>query len=461
MKNSRFFSKKNHSGFTLIEMLAFLFVFSVITVSFYAAWTTGTRYIILAKNRLIANALANEKMEVVRNLAFEDVALATSVPPGNLSQNEDVARNGLTFHVFTQIRNEDDPYDGLYPYDTIGGFVDYKYVKITVSWEGGNQSVTTSSRFVPAGIEQPSTGLGILVVNVTSDKNQNALVPQSNVRVRNADTGLDETHSTDNFGRLMLVGLAESIGKYQITLTKNDYETVVTLPPYDETPFFPVHEHASVITGAINTINMFQNELTNFTLKTTDYLENTAPNINFNLKGGQKIGTDIVDSDIAIYNLDEAGQTGSNGIKDYGKISPGLYEFNLLESGYLIIGINPVESFSEINPNIASFYLEHGSTEELVVNISPNNTTALLVKVKSDNSPVSGSEVHLTNASGYDATIITGDDGMAFFPNAEDPLFSDGTYDLAVTAPNHNDYSGQVTIDANNLKEEIVLLTGS
>ena len=106
----------NKSGFTLIEMLVFLFIFALITVTFYQVWSLGTRYILFAKNQLTAIALANEKMEVVRNLAFDDIALTTSDPPGNLQQNEDVVRSGRTFHVFTQVKNVDDTFDG-----TVGG----------------------------------------------------------------------------------------------------------------------------------------------------------------------------------------------------------------------------------------------------------------------------------------------------------------------------------------------------
>ncbi len=355
-------------------MLVFLFIFSLIVVTFYSVWATGTRYILLVKNRLVASALANEKMEVVRNLAFDDIALTTGYPAGNLSQDEDIVRSGRTFHVFTQVRKVDDPFDG-----TLGGspndpnFVDYKYVKITVSWENGTQSISTSSRFVPAGIEQPVAGQGVLVVNVTSDKAEGALVPQSTVRVRKTDGGFDETHSTDNFGRLMLVGVPGSMKKYEITLTKSGYETVSTFAPYpDGGPYNPpVHEHASVIAGALNTIDMYQNELSNFSVKTTDYLGSDAADINYHLKGGKKLGTDPIPPNGDVYSTDIPDQTNSSGEKNYGAISPGDYNFTLEETGYKIIGINPGTAFT----------LTPGSPTTLTVKVSPENVTALLVNV--------------------------------------------------------------------------------
>src|SRR3989339_1899828 len=108
MRSEKMKTKRNHSGFTLIEMLAFLFIFSLITVTFYSVWTVGTNHILFAKNQLAAAALANEKMEIVRNLAFDDIAHTTGAPVGNLNQDEDVSRSGRLFHVLTQIKNEDD-----------------------------------------------------------------------------------------------------------------------------------------------------------------------------------------------------------------------------------------------------------------------------------------------------------------------------------------------------------------
>ncbi len=444
-------TKRNHSGFTLIEMLAFLFIFSLITVTFYSVWTVGTNHILFAKNQLAAAALANEKMEIVRNLAFDDIAHTTGAPVGNLNQDEDVSRSGRLFHVLTQIKNEDDPFDGTYDGADAAAPIDYKLVKITVSWDGEQHSIALSSRFVPAGIEQPMAGQGILVVNVSSDKAGGALVSGSTVRVQNSETGFDETHSTDSIGRLLLLGLPESLNKYQITLTKSGYETVSTAPPYPDSLYNPVHEHASVISGAINTIDIFQNELSDLRVITQNYADQPVGGIDFHLKGGKQIGTENIVPNNPIYNFDADDDTGAGGEKNLEDISPGQYEFTLLESGYKVIGTNPA----------ASFLLLPGEAKTLTVKVSPENVTALLVKTirSDDGSTVSGANVHLTNASGYDVTLIGGEDGLVFFPDTVESSFANGVYDLSVSADNYENYSSQVTVDTGNLKEEVVSLT--
>ena len=365
-----------------------------------------------------------------------------------------MVRGGKTYHVFTQIRNVDDPFDG-----TLGGspndvnFIDYKYVKITISWDSGAQKVEVSSRFVPAGIEQPVAGQGVLVINVSSDK-AHTTVPYSTVRITNSDTGFDETHSTDGFGRLIMVGLKEATKKYKVTLTKNDYETVSTEPPYPTTSYNPTHENSSVISGALQPLDMFQNKLSDFTIKFEDYLGNSVSGVNYYLKGGRQIGTlpDAVHT--PLFNMDSHDQAGSDGVKNYGEISPGTYDLVLEKAGYKIIGIDSGLSLS-------SFYLTPGQSSTLTVKIGSENVTSLLISViNSENStPVSGASVRLANGSGYDTTLTTTSDGTVFFPNVDTPPFAAGSYNIGVIASDFTDYSGTITVDASQIKSQSISLS--
>jgi type II secretory pathway pseudopilin PulG len=446
------FKKAKTAGFTLIEALTVLFIFAIITVTFYSTWTVGTRYIIMAKNRFIALSLASEKMEVVRNLAYEKIAHTGDTPPGNIQQDEDITRSGWLFHVHTDIRNEDDPLDGTIsssPQDV--DFIDYKNVRIEVSWENGTHNVVLVSRFVPAGIEGSAANKGVLIVNVYSDQSHSS-VADSTVTVTNSATGFHETSQTDAFGRLMLVGLLESTEKYKIALTKGGYETVETLPAYPATPYNPIDTHASVVRSAINTIDLIQNKTAVLGVKTINYSGESVDNINFYLVGGRKLGTEepalLGDPTPPVYNLDSHTATGSNGEKNFGAVSPGQYAFTLEESDYELIGLDPASP------------LALNSDQTLVINakVGPKNVTSLLVKVKKDETAlISGASVHLTK-SGYDETLTTADDGMAFFPKTETPIFEDGTYDLSIAAEGFQDYSGQVVVGSNDLKVEEITL---
>jgi hypothetical protein len=458
-KNYQKFSPVSRKrGFTLIEALVFLFIFAIVTVTFYATWSVSTRYIIFVKNRFMAVSLASEKMEVVRNLPYDKIAHTGGDPPGNLHENETVARAGREFAVHTDIIYVDDPLDG-----TLGGspndvdFVDYKNVRIEVSWDDNAHSVVLASRFVPAGIESSAAGLGILVVNVYSDQSKDN-VAGSTVHITNPDTGYNETRETDVFGRLLLVGLSASTKKYHVTLTKNGYETVETLPPYPETDYNPTDEHASVIATAPSPLDLIQNKTANLKIKTRDYLDQSAANMDFYLKGGRVMGT-TVSADPAVpgdpkYKIDEHTQTGANGEKDWGAVSPGQYKFTLEEPGYTLVGLNRTSP--------ALFALPSEQTLELIAKVSPNNATALLIEVKKDAAePITGASVHLTNTGGYDTTLTTDENGMAFFPIVANPPFAAGNYNFTITAAGYTEKTGSVAVTGNNLKTQEILMTAS
>ena len=55
-------SKSKKAGFTIIEALTVLFIFSVITLTFYGVITQGSKHLLSAKNRLGATVLANKKI---------------------------------------------------------------------------------------------------------------------------------------------------------------------------------------------------------------------------------------------------------------------------------------------------------------------------------------------------------------------------------------------------------------
>lgn len=451
----------------MIEALVFLFVFSVITVTFYSTWSLGTRYIILAKNRMVASALANEKMEVIRNLAFEDIAHTTGFPAGNLLQDESVVRSGGTYQIHTQIVNRDDDFDG-----TLGGspndvdFIDYKDVKLSISWGSLGQSVTRSSRFVPAGIEQSAAGLGILVVNVSSDKDGGALVSGATVRVQNTTLGYDETNTTDSLGRLMLVGVPEAIKEYVITVSKGGYETVATLPPHPTTAFNPTHEHASVVELAINTANIYQNELADLRIETKDFLGADVSDIEYHFFGGKKIGTDPTDPTISIYDQaqsDPNDTTDGSGENTYGDVSPGPYFFRLMESNTTLIGLDRTSTHpSTPLENYWEFSLDPDESVVVTVSVSPDAATGALFIVTNDadGKPIPGASVHLTNATPFDDTDTTDAIGYSFFPGDSTP-FAVGTYDYTVSATGFTDVTGQVTVSGGAIETETVPMTAS
>ncbi|HEX7586171.1 MAG TPA: hypothetical protein VF390_00890 [Patescibacteria group bacterium] len=450
--------KIKNPAFTLVEAMVFLFIFSVITVTFYSVITLGTGYIIEAKNRLGALALANEKMEIVRNLQYGVIGTTTGIPAGNILADEDAAVGAKTFHVKTLIQYIDDPFDGVLPADPIP--TDYKRVKITISWQnskGGSGEVYLVSRFVPPGLEV-SSGDGILAVNIADGTG--ASISQAHVRIVNniVSPTVDISQNTDDQGNLMFPGAKQSQLGYEITVSKNGYETVSTVDP-GSVAYTPKDPHASVVSGSLNTTYITIDKLADLKIKSVDYLGNALPDVDFHIKGSRELGTNstLVPAE-TVYILDADATTNASGEKDFNNYSPGQFFLTNVTaiSGYTLIGASPISSF-EVSPAVYKFSLLPDEAKTVELKFANNSADALLVKVlnNSDNAPLNNIQVKLTNGNGYDTTVTTSFDGVAFFPVNSDP-FLPGMYTLEISDFSFQNYSE--TVDVNKLTNKEVKL---
>jgi type II secretory pathway pseudopilin PulG len=459
MKNKYFLNKK--SGFTLIEMLFFLFIFVTVSLTFYKTLTVGTQVMLESKNRLSALALANQKMEIVRNLQYDDVGTTSGIPTGTLFASEDVTASSRTFHVNTFVQYMDDPLDGSYPDDPIPN--DYKRVKIAISWKsfsGTDREVSVISRFVPPGLEV-SSGDGILSINVIDGTG--AGVPQADVQIVNNSVSphINISQETSDNGNLMFPGASESIQKYAITVSKSGYESVTTIDPASVS-YSHTDVHASVVKGLLNTKSITIDLLADLTIKSVDQLGAAIPDVSFHLEGGRNLGTDtsVVPAEtVYLVNSDET--TDSSGEKKMLEQGPGQFFITNIESvsGYALVGVSPITLFDSTIPSYKASLLP-GEEKSVEIKFAKEDEPGLIVQVKndSDSALINGAEVKLTNTDGYSQTVVTSLDGVAFFPNNSTALVN-GEYALEVVSSGSQTYSG--TVEVNNLTNQEVKLIAS
>jgi len=455
-----YFKVSMKPGFTIIEALVTLFIFSLITMTFYSIFSLGGSYIIESKNRLGAVALANEKMEIIRNLKYDDIGIVGGIPSGSIVAEEDVAESKHTYHVKTFIQYIDDPFDGVSPDDLNSS--DYKRVKVTISWKGvkgADSSFFLVARFVPPGIEQNSTG-GILSVNVIGSNGIG--VPQASVYITNTDVNpyINMTTLTDDSGNLMLPGAPQSTQGYHMHISKNGYETVDTIDP-DTVTYSVVDVPASVVDGMLNTQSFVENGLVDLKIITVDALENPLPNIDFYLEGGRILGTDQI-TFLNQYNLISDSMTDASGEKTFSDISPGQFLVSNIGTaqGYTKIGMDAFSKFDVVKNEYTLPTIAPGESREAKIRFASNDNDSLLLNVvkATDDAPIDGAIVTLTSASGYSENITTSLDGVAFFPIAVNPLAA-GLYTITVMASGYGDYSG--TIDINKLTAQQIKLTAN
>ncbi len=350
-KYKKFFKVSQKPAFTLIEALVFLFIFTVVTSTFYSVFAVNSRYTINVRDRQSSAVIANEKMEIIRNLKYSDIGTIGGIPAGNIAASENVAIGGKTYAVRTFIKYQDDSFDGVYPADTIPN--DYKIVKVTVSWAGVNDSasnVELISRFVPPGMELAS-GDGVLAINIINS--EGAGVSQAKVHIVNDDVSpdVDLTANTDDSGNLIFPGAEESILGYKLTVSKDDYETVETVNP-DDVEYDPIDSHASVVSGSVNAKTIVLNKTSDIEFKSMDYLGVAMPNVSFHLKGGRVLGTDFSVPPLNVYDNDHDYSTELSGEKKLDDKSPGQYIISDVGavSGYTLISVEPISPITVL-PN--------------------------------------------------------------------------------------------------------------
>lgn len=255
-----------HKGFSLIEILVALVIISTLSIGVFSLFQVSLRVIADSMGKEGAITVTNEKLELVRNLSYDNVGVVGGLVPGSLPQNEVITRNNIDYNVNISIIYIDDPFDGLQggnPNDTVAN--DYKKVTITTTWSGsfGQKQYQLITHVAPKGIETTMGG-GTLRVNVL-----NAIgspVPQTEIRIANNNVNppINAMQLTDDYGILNVPGLPPSVESYSVNATKTNYSTDYTCAVQQagnactstEGNPQPTKPHATVIANQLTELTM-------------------------------------------------------------------------------------------------------------------------------------------------------------------------------------------------------------
>ena len=450
--------RKRISGFTLIEAMVVLFVVSLITLTFYETWNLGTKHIANAKYRLGATALANQQMEIIRSLIFDDIGTVSGIPSGTLAQDQTLHVNNTVYDVHTVVQFVDDPTDGTLSSGTDLAPNDYKKVTITVSWGDASDSETvdTTSIFSLDGVESVAAGTGILSVNVLN--NAGVGVANASVHITNTSVtpNINVTAATDTNGNLMFPGAPASVQGYHITVSKGGYYGNMTYSPYPTSVFKPTNVHASVVAGSLTAATLVADRTSKLKIQTEDPFGGSVPDIDFTISGGLVIGVDAGTS-APVYDFTQTTSTDSSGEKEFSDRSSGGYTLTLDPSAvaqYEFLRLDPEETVQN------SINLIAGDSKTVKYILARKNFQSALIMVKSSSSgtPIAGASVRLHNTSlGFDVTLATDTYGQAYFPTTATPLVS-GTYDIDVSASGFTSTTDTISIVGSNIEKKTISL---
>lgn len=217
-------------GVTLLDTVVGTALMLVVFLGIAAVFKLSIDVVTNNKARAGAIALANERMEYIRSLAYASVGTVGGVPSGAIAQSETVVANNISYTRRTVVEYVDDPGDGVGASDTNNITIDYKVAKVDVAWTSriGTRHINIVTRISPPnGMEVacPPTALcGTLTITVLNKATQP--VQNAQVRIVNTTTSpaIDITAYTNTAGVVSIVGAPAATG-YQVTVTKSGYST--------------------------------------------------------------------------------------------------------------------------------------------------------------------------------------------------------------------------------------------
>ena len=428
--------KNKKSGFTLVEMLIFIFIFTVTGVTFYKVFSTGVQAMSNVRSRLGAVQVANEKIEIIHNLKYEDIGTLGGIPQGKLLETETVNRSGKTYFVHCSVINVDDPFDGTATAGTDARPADYRQIRVVVYWEDNNpaKSTTVVATISPPGVEAMYTG-GILSLNVVDSAGVG--ISQANVKIVNntISPAVNAQYTTDLGGNLFLPEVVPALQSYSLQISKSGYFPVQTYAPYPTSSVIPIDIHASVIAASINQKTIVLDKLSTINLSTKTPLGENVANIDFSLEGGRKIADTVATPPLPVWSLAKtAFNSTSSGKVELADISPGPYSFDYpagtQNDKYKFLFLDVADTAENV------FNLTADTTAEVNAILASKEADSLLVTVlkDADSLPLAGVSVQLKAASGsYDVTLITNKFGQVYFPDSSATMVA-GDYKLNVAA---------------------------
>jgi hypothetical protein len=254
-------------GSSLIDVLVGVAILGIVFWGLFGVFRLALIVITTNKAQVGAIALAGDGIEYVRSLPYDSIGNVDGVPSGPVPQTEIINLNDIEYTRRTLIAYADAPEDGLGDDDTNGLLNDYKFVKVTVSWDikGQEREINTVSYFAPPGIET-SAGGGTLSINVLDAYG----VPVSGAEIRIINNDLSDPIDLDRFsnvdGRANLIA-APAGGGYEIIVSKEGYSTAETYQA-DATNVNPTPQELSVAEGALTTGTFQIDKLTNVAVHT-------------------------------------------------------------------------------------------------------------------------------------------------------------------------------------------------
>lgn len=436
------------SGFTILETIIGTTILTVVTLALFAVMSANLTSLFQGKARGIALAIAQEKMEDLKNLPYDSLSTksGTIYPAGTIPDSETITRNGLKFNILIDIRYIDNPYDGdaagtvqgkpadLYSYD-------YKKVTVQILNPSGTTQLAKLSTDIAAKAAETAGNTGVLlikVINAAGSPVENASVQITNTNP-NPDVSISTT--TDIQGQVIIPKLPpDSSPGYHVVVSKAGFNSEQTYAIDAQHPT-PVNPDFAMLAQQITTKTFAIDQLGNLSLNVVDPSGNPLVNQSVTIHGQRQTNNSPV-----VYKVNSTSSTDAYGQAQFNLIDWDSYSISI--TGYTILSTSPLSPIT-VSPNsLLSATVVASTTPTLYPVISTITPTGL--------TPGPGTNVDITGANiSASTSVILRKDGEAdriptniifTSPDSLNTTFdlttANGSYDLIITT------SGRSTIQS-------------
>lgn len=365
-------------GFTLPQILVDLFLFSAISVAIFSSLVFLQRSINLAKLKIQAVELANQKIEEYRNMPYDSLATlyGTIYPPGQIPDTQNITLGNTIFTVQTTIKYFDDPYDGNVegtipqkPQD----FYSYDYKKVEVKVNVANEasilaSLTTN---IAAKAAETATNTGILSLKVLNSQGQPFASAQVAITNSNPNPAVNIQTFTDAQG-LVIVPLLppDDENGYHITATAANNSSDSTNPASLQHRY-PVQPDLNILAQQVVNQTLSIDTLANFDLTVKGLNDALLSNIPVTITSNKLTYTNPT-----VYKYQQSFNSDAQGTINNQSMEWDSYSLTT-QSPYIISSVSPYQPIA----------VNAGSNTEAIIFITTSVTAPTLIKTEPEGAP--------------------------------------------------------------------------
>lgn len=397
--------KQFENGFTLIEVIVSISIVVVLCASAYGLYTAVYNAITYYRKQTTVSAIANQYLEVARNLPYSSVGTLNGNPHGDLPDQPNalsISFNGLNYEVYYVVNALHDPAD---PNPMIQ---DYKQVKLYVKDVAANTTKSFVATIAPINLASMGSGGALSIHVISSIYSDWEDVAGATINIINTSItpNINLTRTADATGKWNEIGLPAD-GNYQIKVSKAGYSSEQT---YSTTEYpNATQPNVAVIEGDTQSVTLMIDKLSKLNFFAKNQTCQVMPSVAMNVEGSKLISPTVLKFD-EDFSSDSSGlvspTTTSSCSSTCGSSSCCLewdtYVPKLTGNDYMIYGTSPVQS-ADVSPD---------STQNFTLILGAKNPYSELVVVKDTSAEgdlIEGVTVRLTNTGfGYDETKYTG-----------------------------------------------------